>query len=82
MLAFLVPCVIILPKQSVVYDLLCVCTIQLGPNAGLQTLPELSLLAIPFFSFLRNWDYISYIEGKVYIATFAKALSVKKKITQ
>ena len=79
-LAFLVPCVIMLPKQSVVYDLLCVCTIQLGPNAGLQTLPELSLLAIPFF--LRNWDCISYIEGKVYIATFAKALSVKKKITQ
>jgi len=52
-LAFLVPYVIMLPKQSVN---LCftVCTIQLGrPNAGLRmTLPELSLLTIscPFMS--------------------------------
>ena len=31
--------------------------------------------------FLRNRDCISYIKDKVYIATFAKAPSVKKKIT-
>ena len=51
-LAFLVACVIMLPKQSVVYDLLC--TIQLGPNAGLRTLPELSLLAILVPSYMRT----------------------------